>query len=40
MFVNTRLSVTRTHSDQASALEAPAIQVLDAFTSGGAQMSV
>ncbi len=39
MFVNTRLSVTRTHSDQASALEAPAIQVLDAFTSGGAQMS-
>jgi hypothetical protein len=39
MFVNTRLSVTRTHSDQASALEAPTIQVLDAFTSGGAQMS-
>jgi len=39
MFTNTRLSVTRTHSDQASAIEAPTIQVLDAFTSGGAQMS-
>jgi hypothetical protein len=39
MFINTRLSLTRTHSDQASALEAPTIQVLDAFTSGGAQMS-
>jgi hypothetical protein len=39
MFTNTRLSVTHTSSDQASALEAPTIQVLDAFTSGGAQMS-
>ena len=39
MFINTRLSVTRTSSDQASLLEAPTIQVLDAFTSGGAQMS-
>ena len=39
MFTNTRLSITRVQSDQASALEAPTIQVLDAFTSGGAQMS-
>ncbi len=39
MFTNTRLSVIRTHNDQASVLEAPAIQVLDAFTSGGAQMA-
>jgi hypothetical protein len=39
MFTNTRLSITRIHSDQASALEAPTLQVLDAFTSGGAQMS-
>ena len=39
MFTNTRLSVTRTQNDQVSALEAPTIQVLDAFTSGGAQMS-
>jgi hypothetical protein len=39
MFTNTRLSVTRTQNDQVSAIEAPTIQVLDAFTSGGAQMS-
>jgi carboxypeptidase family protein len=39
MFTNTRLSITRVQSEQASALEAPTIQVLDAFTSGGAQIS-
>src|SRR5262249_18494694 len=39
MFMNTRLSVTRTTSDQGSVLEAPTIQVLDAFPWGGAQMS-
>lgn len=39
MFTNTRLNVTQVHSDQASALEAPTIQVLDAFTSGGAQIA-
>ena len=39
MFTNTRLNIVHTHNDQTSVLEAPAIQVLDAFTSGGAQMS-
>jgi hypothetical protein len=39
MFINTRVNLTRIHSDQTSTLEAPTIQVLDAFTSGGAQMA-
>ncbi len=38
-FTNTRLNVTWSHNDQSSDLEAPTIQVLDAFTSGGAQMA-
>ena len=39
MFTNTRLSILHTHNDQASVVDAPTIQVLDAFTSGGAQMA-
>ncbi|HXD75870.1 MAG TPA: carboxypeptidase regulatory-like domain-containing protein, partial [Vicinamibacterales bacterium] len=39
MFINTRLNLTRIRNDQTSAIEAPTIQVLDAFTSGGAQVS-
>jgi hypothetical protein len=39
MFTNTRLNVTQVRTEQSSALEAPTIQVLDAFTSGGAQMA-
>jgi hypothetical protein len=38
-FINSRLGITWSNNDQQSAIEAPAIQVLDAFTSGGAQMS-
>jgi hypothetical protein len=38
-FINTRLSLTWAHNDQHSDLEAPTVQVLDAFTSGGAQMA-
>ena len=38
-FINNRLAVTWSHNDQQSALEAPTIQVLDAVTSGGGQMS-
>ncbi|HUK36064.1 MAG TPA: TonB-dependent receptor [Vicinamibacterales bacterium] len=39
MFTNTRLNLTHMQNDQSSVLEAPTIQVLDAFTSGGAQMA-
>jgi Carboxypeptidase regulatory-like domain len=38
-FINTRLGVSWSHNDQQSVLDAPTLQVLDAFTSGGAQMS-
>jgi hypothetical protein len=38
-FINTRLNLTWAHNDQHADLEAPTIQVLDAFTSGGAQMA-
>jgi hypothetical protein len=38
-FINTRLGVTWSRNDQESVTEAPTIQVLDAFTSGGGQMS-
>ncbi len=38
-FINTRANLIWSHNDQASDLDAPTIQVLDAFTSGGAQMT-
>jgi carboxypeptidase family protein len=38
-FINTRVNLTWSHNDQAADVEAPTIQVLDAFTSGGAQMA-
>jgi hypothetical protein len=38
-FTNTRLNVGWTDTSQRSALEAPTIRVLDAFTSGGAQVA-
>ncbi len=36
-FSETRLQIQRERSESASAVEAPAVRVLDAFTSGGAQ---
>jgi hypothetical protein len=38
-FAESRLQVRRAASDSASAFEAPTVRVLDAFTSGGAQVS-
>src|SRR5207249_4516247 len=38
-FINTRLNVGWTDTNQHSALEAPTIRVQDAFTSGGAQVA-
>ena len=38
-FINTRLGVSWSHNDQQSVLDISTIQVLDAFTSGGAQMA-
>jgi hypothetical protein len=39
LFLNSRINVVWSHSDQYAALEAPTFRVLDAFTSGGAQMN-
>src|SRR6185295_1222028 len=39
LLINNRVGVTWSHNDQESAFEAPTIQVLDAVTSGGGQMS-
>ena len=39
MFTNTRFAVSWMRNEQQSVLDAPTIVVLDAFTSGGAQMS-
>jgi hypothetical protein len=38
-FINTRLNVGWTNTDQRSALEAPTVRVQEAFTSGGAQVA-
>jgi hypothetical protein len=39
LFTNTRLMVTSNNSSSHSALEAPTVRVLDAFTSGGQQVA-
>jgi hypothetical protein len=39
LFTNTRLNLTVTNADSHAVTEAPTIQVLDSFTSGGAQVA-